>query len=422
MERARQAVGDAWNGLVRRCSTSVEQVLEGRYAKMCMAGGPWQNGGGAAAGAPEPHTVEWMWENAVGKRVAPDAVRDLLQLRSTNNGTDLDDLSVKDDIAARYDELDVDGLARAAWRKLEACKVPRPVRFPNIMPRSRGESAPCIRYGRAPPLDPHEGERMWRSASVDVHSVSMTGSMGVDVNASDEDAIDGAARGDGGNDASHTHLRQWRNPGREHFSRGVRARRGGTAATMAGLDSELAETGAVGAIGRCESDVDMSVAAGCADDGMLVGAGAYNAWGGCATAAAERRTGAGTGAVPETDGPPGVASGSMSAVTHAEGERRCFRYASSEPDVTRTFVSEIDDVDSARRESGCEAATEWCTDAVTGAVPGAQGSPVDGGGSAGAETHAGGGRHLFWHASSRSDVTRTIRSETGDVDSTENVG
>ena len=60
VERARAAVGDAWDGCVRRCSTSVELVLEGRYARMCKAGGPWQSDGGAAAGAPELHTVEWI--------------------------------------------------------------------------------------------------------------------------------------------------------------------------------------------------------------------------------------------------------------------------------------------------------------------------------------------------------------------------
>ena len=85
-------------------------------------------------------------------------------------------------------------------------------------------------------------------------------------------------------------------------------------------------------------------------------------------------------------------------------------------------MSEMGDVDSTGRESGCEAATEWHTDTVTGAVPGAQGPPVGGGGSAGAETHAGGERHFFWHASSRSDVVRTTVSQTGDVDSTESVG
>ena len=81
-------------------------------------------------------------------------------------------------------------------------------------------------------------------------------------------------------------------------------------------------------------------------------------------------------------------------------------------------MSEMDDVDSTGRESGREAAAEWHTDTVTGAVPGAQGPPVGGGGSAGAETHAGGERHFFWHASSRSDVVRAIVSQTGDVDST----
>ena len=60
VERAREAVGDAWDGFVRRCSSSVELDLEGRYAKMCKAGGPWQSDGGAAAGAPEPRTVEWI--------------------------------------------------------------------------------------------------------------------------------------------------------------------------------------------------------------------------------------------------------------------------------------------------------------------------------------------------------------------------
>ena len=60
VERAREAVGSAWDGFVRRCSTSVELVLEGRYAKMSKAGGPLQSDGGAAAGAPELHTVEWI--------------------------------------------------------------------------------------------------------------------------------------------------------------------------------------------------------------------------------------------------------------------------------------------------------------------------------------------------------------------------
>ena len=106
---------------------------------------------------------------------------------------------------------------------------------------------------------------------------------------------------------------------------------------------------------------------------MLVSAGVHSARGGCVAAAAEGRTGACAGAVPETDGPAEAADGSMSAVTHAEGERRCFRYASSKPDVTRTIVSEMDDVDSTGRESGREAAAEWHTDTVTGAVPGAQG-------------------------------------------------
>ena len=41
-------------------SSSVELVLEGRYAKMCKAGGPWQSDGGAAAVAPELHRVEWI--------------------------------------------------------------------------------------------------------------------------------------------------------------------------------------------------------------------------------------------------------------------------------------------------------------------------------------------------------------------------
>ena len=60
VERAREAVGSAWDGFVRRCLSSVELVLEGRcYLKMCRAAGPWQSDGGAAAGALELHTVEW---------------------------------------------------------------------------------------------------------------------------------------------------------------------------------------------------------------------------------------------------------------------------------------------------------------------------------------------------------------------------
>ena len=42
---------------------------------------------------------------------------------------------------------------------------------------------------------------------------------------------------------------------------------------MAGSDSELARAGADDAVGRCEEDVDVSVETGCADDGVLVGAG-----------------------------------------------------------------------------------------------------------------------------------------------------
>ena len=78
---------------------------------------------------------------------------------------------------------------------------------------------------------------------------------------------------------------------------------------MAGSDSELARAGADDAVGRCEEDVDVSVETGCADDGMLVGAGVHRARGGCVAAAAEGRAGACAGAMPETEGPSEMADG-----------------------------------------------------------------------------------------------------------------
>ena len=447
LTKAREAVGDAWQGLVERCSSSVEVVLERRYLKMCAAGGSAHGSGGAAAGAPEPHTTEWMWENAVGKRVVQDAVRDLLQLRNANNGTDLDDLSVKCDIATEFDRLDVGGLAREAWRKLETCAVPRPGRAMSTMPKSRGESTTCVRYRSATVPTPCDSGHVGRGASAGARSVSMTGSMDVNVNvyatSDDDDAtVDGAAKGNGGSDVSHPLLRQERSSRCAHFVEGVHARRGGAAAAMAGSDDEMGgafevlvgplgqtrgpinvgddgsevtdvvgggrwEAGAVGAEGRCDdNDVDISAAAGCADDGILAGASVRGARGGGVAAASEGRTGTCVGAVPAIDGPCAVADGSIGAGIDAERVRHCLQLASSESEG-----SKADGVDSTGREGGGLAATaaERCTndDDFVGTVPGALGpTGVSGSGSVSAVALAEGERHCPWRALSTLDSSK----------------
>lgn len=126
LEAAQRSVGGPapWASLVVKYGPRLEDAVTRRHVKALRSGLPMSPPGAAPADEPEPHTTEWLWKYAVGRRLAVGDSRDLLNLR----GSDAEDIGSQDAIARLNDAVvvaDPTRAARDAYARLSKCDVPR---------------------------------------------------------------------------------------------------------------------------------------------------------------------------------------------------------------------------------------------------------------------------------------------------------